>query len=716
MKRAGNLFGAICEPENLRLAFWKASRGKRAHDDQRAYAANLEAELSRLRAGLLDGSFPMGDYKRFTIFEPKERLICAAAFRERVLHHAIMNVLEPWVEKWLVADSFACRKGKGQLAAVARAQACARRFRYFLKCDVKKYFDSVPHEGIESMLRRKIKDEAVVAWLMKIVSTYETTPGRGLPIGNLTSQHLANLFLDPVDRVRERRGGEKLGYVRYMDDFVFYADRRDTLKAVRGEVRDLLEKELGLAYKAEPFLNRTRHGMDFLGFRVFPGRIRAAKASLARFRRKSALYDRLLACGLWDEGTYQARTTALAAFLRAADTLGWRKAHLARNGNHGKGETAENVGLEPGETGRQLEQQRAELPVGQPQQQQPVQQQQRQRVPARLRSSTAGFGESRSPRSLPVPARLGMAGRDENLSPPAAGSRAGGAATAAGIFRRASGGRRREGAGAGGTLFREILPRRLPPDVADGGNEAEPLSPLDKIDDPVFPPVDQFPDVLPADFRDLPADQRRGGQDADLREKPRDPFFRLFPPRVFRNPGSGFLHAAQGAFRPDDIHFRKPARTRARAFSCGTVRPSRASVSACSISRRISASSRSASYASTSKRTEAALPFCVTTMGRCVRRACCMYEERAERNCVNGTMSSFKSSGRGVGMGENPFDVHGFVQDSVQFGSKNKTGRGKGRGRGATTPGDAPMAASPGVATPQSRFFRGAARRATQGA
>ena len=175
MKRAGHLFEAVVEPANLELAFWKASRGKRARADQRAFAANLAEELARLREGLIDGTYPVGDYRRFTVYEPKERVICAAAFRERVLHHALMNVLEPWIEKWLIYDTYACRKGKGQLAAVQRAQRFARKYRYFLKCDIRKFFDSVPHEGIEEMLERKIKDRRVVSWLMKIVDTYETT-------------------------------------------------------------------------------------------------------------------------------------------------------------------------------------------------------------------------------------------------------------------------------------------------------------------------------------------------------------------------------------------------------------------------------------------------------------------------------------------------------------------------------------------------------------
>ena len=330
MKRAGGLFAAVCEPANLALAFWKASRGKRARADQREYAANLHAELARLRAGLLDGTYPVGNYRRFTVFEPKERVICAAAFRERVLHHALMNVLEPWFEKWLVFDTYACRRGKGQLAAVRRGREFAGKHTWFLKCDIRKFFDSIPHEGVEAMLERKIKDRAVVAWLMKIVATYETTPGRGLPIGNLTSQHLANLYLDAVDRLQSiaidcNRMRPKIAYVRYMDDFVFWSDDKAELCRIRDAVADFVQRELGLELKESPYINRASHGMDFLGMRVYPGRIRAGRASLDRFKRKARLCDRLLADGTMGEREYQERMTALTAFLQQADTLGWRR-------------------------------------------------------------------------------------------------------------------------------------------------------------------------------------------------------------------------------------------------------------------------------------------------------------------------------------------------------------------------------------------------------
>ena len=336
MKRIGNIFDAVVEPTNLELAFWKASLGKRSRDDQRLYQANLDEELMRLREGLIDGSYPVGNYRRFVVCEPKERTICAAAFRERVLHHALMNVLEPHIERWLIFDSYACRVGKGQLRAVRRAQQFAKRYRWFMKCDIRKFFDSIPHEGLDDMLNRKLKDQQIIDWLMRIVATYETTPGRGLPIGNLTSQHLANLYLDQIDRFASGPRGVRtqprthFGYVRYMDDFVYWSDDKTALLELRKRLAEFVEARLGLSLKQTPYVNRTAKGMDFLGMRVFPQTIRANRASLGRFKRKVRIYDWELAQGYWDESTYQQRMAALTAFLQEADTLGWRREFLRK--------------------------------------------------------------------------------------------------------------------------------------------------------------------------------------------------------------------------------------------------------------------------------------------------------------------------------------------------------------------------------------------------
>lgn len=330
MKRIGYLFDRVINRENLLLAFWKASRGKRMRDDQRRFAANLDDELDRLRDGLLAGDYRIGDFKRFTIYDPKEREICAASFGERVLHHALMNVCEPYFDKWLIYDSYACRVGKGQVAAVKRAHQFAHRYEWFMKCDFRKYFDSIPHDRLKAALAMKFKDPRILAWFERIIDSYEKSPGRGLPIGSLTSQHFANLYLDPLDRfLTQRRRVTEGGYVRYMDDFVVWSSDKSVLLALRREVVAFVRDALGLELKQEPFINHTRHGMDFLGMRIFPEVVRLGRASQVRYSRKMLAYCEAFERGEWQEAEYQVRVTALTAFTQHADSRAWRRRVLA---------------------------------------------------------------------------------------------------------------------------------------------------------------------------------------------------------------------------------------------------------------------------------------------------------------------------------------------------------------------------------------------------
>jgi RNA-directed DNA polymerase len=384
MKRVGQLLEALADPGNLRLAFWKAAKGKRAKADCRYFQENLDTNLAALRAGLLAGQVRVGDYHYFTVHDPKERTICAAQFRERVLHHALMNVCEPVLERAAIFDSYACRKGKGQLAAVRRAECCARRYGWFLKMDVRKYFDSVDHTVLRGLLRRKFKDGAVLALFDQVLASYQTAPGRGLPIGNLTSQHFANFYLAPLDRfIKEHLG--RADYVRYMDDFVVWGRSGADLRGVWREVEAFLAAELRLALKPNVGLNRTAFGMDFLGYRVFPQELRLARRSKLRFARKFRRYEGEWIAGRWTELELQQRMQALVAFTLPACSRSWRRHVMHRFGVVANG-------LEPRDPRRQLEQlerQRQELPVSEPQQQQPGQQEQQHRFPGCPRPSSS---------------------------------------------------------------------------------------------------------------------------------------------------------------------------------------------------------------------------------------------------------------------------------------------------------------------------------------
>jgi retron-type reverse transcriptase len=324
MKRTGRIIRQIASEDNLRLAFWKAARGKRARPATVAFASRLDGELAAMGRQLLSGEFRFGDYRRFMVYDPKERVIHAAAFRERVAHHALMNVCEPVLDRAAIHHSYACRVGKGREAAVAYAAACARRFPWFLKMDVRKYFDSIPHATLLRLLRGKFKDPVVLRHFEAIISSYATTPGRGLPIGALSSQHFANFFLGPLDRhsTETLRAG---AYCRYMDDFVLWGGDKAALRGWRDSVQDFAHKQLGLEIKETPQINRTAHGMDFLGARLLPNTVRLARRSVRRFRRKLGALERLCQAGEITEAELQRRSTCLLAFARSAESTALRR-------------------------------------------------------------------------------------------------------------------------------------------------------------------------------------------------------------------------------------------------------------------------------------------------------------------------------------------------------------------------------------------------------
>jgi retron-type reverse transcriptase len=220
MKRSGGLFEKIIAFDNLLLAARKAQRGKRHRTSVAHFLFHLEPQILTLQEELRAGTYRMQPYHTFTIYEPKQRQICAAAFRDRVVQHALCTVLDPLFEASFIHDTYACRRGKGTHAAVRRAQQFARKFPYVLKCDVRKYYDSIDHAVLKALLRRQLKDTACLALLDHIIAhpLPGSRPGKGLPIGNLTSQYFANLYLGELDHLVKERLRCK-GYVRYMDDF-----------------------------------------------------------------------------------------------------------------------------------------------------------------------------------------------------------------------------------------------------------------------------------------------------------------------------------------------------------------------------------------------------------------------------------------------------------------------------------------------------------------
>ncbi len=330
MRRLGNVIEQIADADNLRLAFWKASKGKRGSIHVLRFRDDLDANVRRLRDQLLSGPIGWGPYHRFYVEDPKKRLICAPPLRDQVAHHAMMNVCEGEFERYQIYDSYACRKGKGLDAAVARARRFSRTGDWYLKLDVRRYFDSLHHVVLKMLLRRRFKDRRLLEILDGVIDSYATTPGRGLPIGNLTSQFFANHYLAVFDHfVKETLRCRR--YVRYMDDFVIWSDCRAELCWIRREAEQFLGEELRLELKPV-CLNACSRGMTFLGYRVFPGRLGLARRTRNRFRRKMRRYHALYESGFWDEEETARHVEPLLAFVRRAESIEYRKRILEETG------------------------------------------------------------------------------------------------------------------------------------------------------------------------------------------------------------------------------------------------------------------------------------------------------------------------------------------------------------------------------------------------
>jgi len=323
MKRANHLVDRIAEPENLRLAFWKASRHKSGKVEVVRFRENLDKNLLSLRSEILNGDVRVGDYHYFKIYDPKERLICAAAFRERVLHHALMNVCHEQFERFQIFDSYACRIGKGTYAALDRAKSFQKTYAWFLKLDVCKYFYNISHGILKQHLQRRFKEGRLLNIFGAIIDSYEASQGRGIPIGNLSSQYFANHYLATADRYVK----ESLyipAYVRYMDDMVLWTNDKMQLLSAGKCLKLFIEKNLHLELK--PFcLNRTSLGLPFLGYLLYPRKVRLGCASKRRFCTKLKDYTHKLSSALWTQKDYQRHILPLLAFTQHADTRAWRK-------------------------------------------------------------------------------------------------------------------------------------------------------------------------------------------------------------------------------------------------------------------------------------------------------------------------------------------------------------------------------------------------------
>jgi retron-type reverse transcriptase len=342
-----NLYPTIASFGNLYVAYRKAAKGKRGLAAVAAFEFDLERNLYRLEDELLSQTYRPGPYRSFYIRDPKRRLVSAAPFRDRVVHHALCNVITPIFERTFIGASYANRVGKGTHAALDHAQAVARRYPYVLQCDIEQFFPSVDHAVLRKIIARKIADPQTL-WLVDRIlagghgvldAVYQpvTFPGddlfalqrpRGLPIGNLTSQFWANVYLNELDQFVKRRL-RCLAYLRYVDDFLLFADNKAQLWAWKAAINELLAELRLTLHERESTVYPVATGIPFLGFRVYPDHRLLKRRNGVAFARRLRVAYRAVDAGAMSHDDLRRRVKGWIAHASHGDTWRLRRSLLA---------------------------------------------------------------------------------------------------------------------------------------------------------------------------------------------------------------------------------------------------------------------------------------------------------------------------------------------------------------------------------------------------
>jgi len=317
MKRHGNLFERIASLDNLRQAHQKARRGKSWHRAVVAFERDVDANLQGIREPLLSKTFTTSPYTVKEIHEPKRRLIYVLPFApDRIVQHAIMNVLEPIWDGLMLSTSYACRRGMGGHAGSRKVMEHVRHYRYCLQGDVSKFYPSMNHEVLSSIVRRNIKCRDTL-WLLDDI--IHSIPGdTNVPIGNYTSQWFGNLYLNELDQWLKHERGVK-AYVRYCDDFCLFHDDKAVLRGLAGEIRSFVDERLKMRLSRLDLYPVDR-GVDFLGYRHFPTYILLRKRTAKRVKARLRSLPGLLASGRISFEQYRSSIASTMGWIKWANT------------------------------------------------------------------------------------------------------------------------------------------------------------------------------------------------------------------------------------------------------------------------------------------------------------------------------------------------------------------------------------------------------------
>ena len=313
MKRHGNLFSKIIEKDNIHLAYRKARKGKGWQDTIKRFENNLDENIKSIQESLINKTYSTSSYSEKTIYEPKERIIYKLPFYpDRIIQHAIMNVIEPIWDGLMIHDSYSCRAGKDIHAASKQTSEFIRKINpgYCLKMDIRKFYPSMNHDIMFDIVQQEIKCQDTLDLFEDVI--YSMPDGKNIPIGNYTSQWLGNLYMNEVDMFVKHNLHFK-HYIRYCDDFIFMHKDKSYLHEIKGKVTDFINNNLDMSLSKDDIFPIS-HGIDFVGYRHFPKYILVRKSTAKRVKQRLQKLPTKLSNG--EITTDQYRSTI-------ASTLGW---------------------------------------------------------------------------------------------------------------------------------------------------------------------------------------------------------------------------------------------------------------------------------------------------------------------------------------------------------------------------------------------------------
>lgn len=294
MKTYKNLWDEFISRENFDLAVKKAVKSKKNKKQTRVFLENKDTLIEKLRNDLIHDNFQTSKYRIFNVYEPKKREIYELPlYPDHIVHHALINVLGPIWQRRFIKDSYACIPGRGIHSAAQRAMRFVKKHKYVLQCDIRKFYPSIDHNIMMNIIAKKIHDRKILRLLKKIV--FSLPGGKNLPIGNLTSQWMGNLYLTELDLFIKQRLGCKC-YLRYSDDFCVFHNDKGFLNSIKSDIRMFVEQNLNLKLSKSALIQTE--GLTFVGFRLFRKFILLRQRTVKKIKRR---ISSILINGVWSD-------------------------------------------------------------------------------------------------------------------------------------------------------------------------------------------------------------------------------------------------------------------------------------------------------------------------------------------------------------------------------------------------------------------------------